>query len=208
MAVREFTDPSGRMWRAWEIKPSSRLRQIDRQSFDRHQLGWIVFQTPDASEKRRLPHPYPPEWAQLSDLDLVALLTNAVPATASRLARGGRSTTTPPLFDAPAGGHATSPTPGVPSAHRTGDEPRVVRSFRFPGGRLWSVYVAAHPRGGGPPVLRFAAGARTVDLKEWPPDWAVSSPDGLAALLRQAQRPPGKRPAPGTPRRRHGDRLR
>ena len=83
---------------------------------------------------------------------------------------------------------------------------RVVRSFRYPNGRLWSVCVVRCPEGGGAPLLRFSAGARHLDLHDWPADWAVLSDERLVALVRSIPRAtqPAPRP-PDRPRRRHDD---
>jgi hypothetical protein len=205
MAVREFRDPNGRVWRAWEFKPDSpsQGRRVARHSGDHPPLGWVVFQTLDGNEKRRL-HPYPADWGQLSDRALGSLLATAVPVPASRLpqSRPGAAAR-PRISDASPRGHATGAVPWEDSEE--GHAERTVRSFRYPGGRLWSVYVAPRPSGGGPPVLRFTAGARVVDLHPWPPDWPGYSDDGLTSLLRRATRHPGKAPASDSPRRRHDD---
>jgi hypothetical protein len=98
---------------------------------------------------------------------------------------------TPAIHDAPA------------TARHIGN--LIVRSFRYPGGRLWTVWQVQHPDGGGPPVLRFTAGIRSVDLKAWPSDW-VDAPDArLAELLRSAMPRPAQPARPDAPRRRATD---
>ena len=62
----------------------------------------------------------------------------------------------------------------------------VLRTFRYPTGRIWAVRVMCHPQDGGPPVLRFTAGARNIDLEAWPKDWADYPDEELANLLRRA----------------------
>jgi hypothetical protein len=93
-----------------------------------------------------------------------------------------------------------------------GEEPditdlEVVRSFRYPGGRLWTVCVVIFPDAGGLPVLRFQAGTRAIDLRSWPKAWADEPDYKLAEMLRDAaQRPPTTSFGPDTPMRRWNDR--
>jgi hypothetical protein len=35
-------------------------------------------------------------------------------------------------------------------------------------------------------VLRFSAGARSIDVADWPPDWAEQSDEELISLLQHA----------------------
>src|SRR5688500_15887168 len=111
-------------------------------------------------------------------------------SAAARPAHAGTAT-----LAAPAG--ATDPAAAVPAE-------RVVRSFRYPNGRLWSVCVVRRPEGGGAPLLRFSAGARHLDLHDWPEDWAALSEERLIGLVRSIPRAaqPGPRPT-DRPRRRH-----
>jgi hypothetical protein len=84
--------------------------------------------------------------------------------------------------------------------------PTMVRNFQYPGGRLWTLCLV-HPEDGGPQVLRFAAGMRSFELKEWPEDWAEQPDEVLALLLRQAApRRHDALPPSGSPRRRWNDR--
>lgn len=104
-------------------------------------------------------------------------------------------------------GHDATPAmqPSTSDARAVGG--LVVRSFRYPGGRLWSVWQVQHPEDGGPPVLRFTAGMRSIDLKTWPADWADAPDERLAELLRSAMPRSASPPAaPGAPRRRTTDR--
>ena len=108
----------------------------------------------------------------------------------------------------------TEPQPRPPletvSAPGTDDEPAdltdltVVRSFRYPGGRLWTASVTG-PAAGSAPALRFTAGARIIDLKSWPRDWADLPDDQLVDLLRHAIDRPIMSFRPETPRRRYDD---
>jgi hypothetical protein len=65
--------------------------------------------------------------------------------------------------------------------------------------------VIQHPEDGGLPVLRFAAGSRTIDLRDWPKDWVDYPDDELVKLLRRASPRTGTR-MPNAPRRRWDDR--
>jgi hypothetical protein len=187
MAVMEFRDADGRKWRAWEVKPEEIHPATKAEDYlaDCYVTGWIVFETVSGDEKRRL-CPWPMRWTQESEAGLRRLLERAerVPAHKLRL----------------------QPQPG-----NDGDDPDitdlgVVRTFRYPGGRLWTVSVVANPEDGGGPVLRFAAGSRYIDLKSWPKAWADEPNDQLAVMLRQAApRLPATTLAPDTPRRRWDD---
>jgi hypothetical protein len=178
MAVREFRDDSGRKWRAWDIKPDE-IHPVTRAEdylADCFVTGWIVFETFSGDEKRRL-CPWPMRWTEESEAGLRRLL-----ARAERV---------PPYRDKE-----------KPDLTDLG----VVRTFRYPGGRLWTVCVVTHPEGGGAPVLRFHAGARHIDLKSWPKAWADKPDDELAVMLRlAAPRPPATTLPPDTPRRRWND---
>jgi hypothetical protein len=201
VAVREFTDSAGRNWRAWNITPDSihPVTKAEDYLADCYEVGWIVFETPDGREKRRL-CPYPMRWADMSDAELQGLLTKASAVPPSKLARERQFVTgqTPPA-GLPA--RDTAPTPAPLADVRDASAPdvtdlRVVRSFRYPGGRVWTVCVIPHPEGGGPPVLRFSAGARRVDLRTWPRDWPDYADERLIQLLRAVDRAPGSSTSP------------
>lgn len=190
MAVREFTDAAGRKWRAWDIKPES-IHPITRAEdyLADYLTGWIVFETPEGDQKRRL-CPWPPDWMTRTDEALRELLAAAevVPVY-----RPGSRTREP--------GRETSE-----SLLRSPDV-NVVRTFRYPGGRFWSVCLVLFPEEGGPPVLRFSAGMRFIDLGSWPRNWATLSDDALVDLLRRAApRSSSATPVgPGVPQRRWDD---
>jgi hypothetical protein len=199
MAVREFEDVDGRQWRAWEIRPEA-IHPVTRAEdylSDCFTVGWLVFETQAGDDKRRL-CPYPKAWDAASDEQLRALLAKAdkVPRRkldAERQVVGDRSGRTMPV-DVP----ADEDVPDVTDLH-------VIRSFKYPGGRLWSVCVIDHPEDGGPPALRFAAGARYLDLRPWPRDWADAPDDRLVELIRAAAPRPPSPPPPGGSRRRYND---
>ncbi len=76
--VREFRDRQGRAWRVWEVRPG-----VDRPLRDMHRYlgayvhGWLAFGWLDNELRKRLPK-YPPDWLQMSDPELEALLNGAV----------------------------------------------------------------------------------------------------------------------------------
>ena len=74
MAYREFTDPAGVVWRAWDTYPSSasNVRSV-------YAAGWLGFES--TTERRRL-HPVPDGWADAEDDALCAWLGAAVPVKA------------------------------------------------------------------------------------------------------------------------------
>ena len=211
MAVREFRDSMGRDWRAWDIAPdelSPRTRDEDYLA-ELYHTGWVVFETVAGDDKRRL-YPVPKGWSQLPPAELEVLLQKAevVPprklrseqrakgqAAADAMKRAAELTEH--ALDSPeaAGQMAREETPDVTDLS-------VVRSFRYPGGRIWAVCVVQNIDGS-MPVLRFTAGARSIDLRDWPKDWADREDDDLVALLRRAspRQQRGTPPAGVSPRR-------
>lgn len=187
MAVREFTDAKGRNWRAWDIKPET-IHPITRAEdyLADYLTGWIVFETEAGEEKRRL-CPWPADWMDRTDEQLRELLELAEVVPVYR--------------------------PGASEGQQTSEsllrsrEVNVVRTFRYPGGRFWSVCLVLFPEEGGPPVLRFNAGARFIDLKSWPKDWATMSDNALIDMLRRAapRSPSTTLSDPALPRRRWDD---
>ena len=80
MGVREFTDDAGRPWRAWSVVPgTSRASSHGGQILGDFQNGWICFETPGGSARRRLPFPQS-KWLGLSDEELKQLLQQAIDA--------------------------------------------------------------------------------------------------------------------------------
>ena len=184
MAVREFDD-EGRHWRAWAITPEA-IEPVTRGEdylADCFVTGWIVFETTDGKEKRRL-CPWPMRWAQMSDDELRELLQKAT--VIKHVDMSARHTGSAAEVD----GEEDGWTDG------DGGESPVVRTFGYPGGRFWTVWVVMRPSNGGPPVLRFQAGARYIDLRRWPTNWAEQPEESLITLLRNgAPREPNGDPA-------------
>jgi hypothetical protein len=198
MAVREFRDDSGRDWRAWEIKPEAIHPATKSEDWlaDCYITGWIVFETLSGDEKRRL-CPWPIRWMDESEVGLRELLKRAELVPPYRVKADRWSGPQPAFAD-------TSKLADSPDVDIT--DLNVVRTFRYPGGRYWTVAVVTHPEDGGPPVLRFTAGARWIDFRNWRKDWLDQPDDVLVSMLRQSEPRRGSaRPLPGAPRRRWDD---
>ncbi len=206
MAVREFMDTEGRQWRAWDITPESIHPQTKIEDYlaDCYQDGWVVFEAFDGSDKRRL-YPPPRGWDGLPDGELLRLLARAERIPLTKLARQrtvvGETPTSMPKW-------TRRPDDYSPSAESAIDvtDLRVVRSFLYPGGRLWSVSLAPNAMGTGGQVLRFSAGARHLDVEHYPRDWPDYPDERLIDLLRSAGvRRPGSTPPAGMEGRRYTD---
>lgn len=215
MAVREFTDSRGRHWRAWEVTPEAINPRTKEEDYlaNLYYTGWIVFETEAEDDKRRL-YPVPAGWSELPDPELEVLLQKAevVPkrklrtdkeatGEAAGVAMQRAADFAEQVVDDPerVAARAREETPDITDLG-------VLRTFRYPGGRIWAVCVIQHPENGGPAVLRFTAGARNIDLEDWPKDWADYPDERLVDLLRRA----APRLQPGqvsrdTPRRRYDD---
>lgn len=179
MAVREFTDASGREWRAWDIKPEEvhPVTKAEDYLADCYVTGWVVFETKLGDEKRRL-CPWPMAWMDETERGLRRLLAMAdlVPPHKVKAEReSGAAAIQSALMEA--GSHVEEPDV---------TDLEVVRSFKYPGGRYWTVCVVKFPEDGGAPVLRFTSGMRNIDLRTWPKDWPDQPDHGLVDMLRRA----------------------
>jgi hypothetical protein len=187
MPVREFTDSDGMEWRVWDVT-SEQLHPVTRME-DLLELaaGWLAFES--ATEKRRLPSPYPREWASLPLPELEALCRRAPPV----VRRNGRSSGEARVVEA---------TALVDEERRTSEE----RRFSSPGGREWTVRTHECLADDGSPrrVLRFTAEDIVVDLEQWPRDWQESSRTDFALMLLDANLP--RRRGSNGPQRRRTDR--
>ena len=200
MAVREFRDEQGRLWQAWDIRPEAIHPPTRAEDWlaDCYITGWIVFETLLGDEKRRL-CPWPMNWAEADETRLRQLLAAAEVVPPQRVAEQRRSGPTKTRADS----EVTTP---AAAEDLDVTDLEVVRTFRYPGGRFWTVCVVKHPEDGGLPVLRFTAGMRNFDMRRWPKDWADQPDDVLVTMLRTAapRRASGP-PGPGIPRRRWDD---
>jgi hypothetical protein len=173
MALREFTDRAGRGWRVWDvtadaIHPATRGEDYMRDYLD----GWLAFESIDGLAKCRLT-PIPPGWATATVAQLEQWLHKA------ETVRGDRAS----------GPYGRSSAEVASNPRMPTDVRQPVRTFRFPGGRFWTVTECpasattgadeAQPRR----VLRFMSGSRALDLTSWPEDWASRSDADLADLL-------------------------
>ncbi|MFL5605978.1 MAG: hypothetical protein ACJ8AD_05995 [Gemmatimonadaceae bacterium] len=200
--MREFRDHRGREWRAWEVTPESMHPQTKAEDYlsECFQGGWVVFETTDGRDKRRLcPPPY--AWEERDEADLERLVERAEvlrPLGAKRK-RGSRPKDLPPSVPP----DVAASMPRDPNGNLDMRYLGVVRSFLYPGGEVWRASVVAQA-GGAPPVLRFSSESHAVDLTEWPPDWADLNDHELVKLLRSAESPHERRHREA-PRRRHDD---
>jgi hypothetical protein len=198
VAVKEFRDDQGAEWRVWEIRPESIHAQTRAEDYlsDCYTVGWLVFQTASGEDKRRL-CPYPKNWSRMNDMQLAGLLLQAEPVPPRKLDAERQVV----------GASDPQPRVDVPPEQDKPDvtDLRVIRSFKYPGGRMWTVCVCEHPEDNGAPSLRFTSGMRHLDLRPWPRDWPDAPNPQLVEMLRRAgQRAPAV-PSADTPRRRYND---
>ncbi len=88
MSYRTFQDASGVEWQAWDVFPSTDVRNT-------LQGGWLTFQS--ATEKRRLA-PVPLYWVSMDEAELRRLLDSAKPAPELTGARAEMPDDTPNLI--------------------------------------------------------------------------------------------------------------
>jgi len=213
MAVREFTDSAGRAWRAWDVTPDELSPKTKDEDYlaQLYHTGWIVFETRNGDDKRRL-YPVPKGWAELPDPELAVLLEKAevVPQRKLRTEKAARGQAAAAEMQRASDFSKQAIEEPEQARKRSRDETpdvtdlSVWRTFRYPGGRIWVVSVVQDQRSEA--VLRFTAGAREIDLCDWPKDWVDYSDEQLVQLLRRAApRAPGSVPKPNGPRRRWND---
>ena len=158
MPVREFVDSTGVEWRAWEITPDAIAPPTRGEDYlaDCYQLGWVVLETKSGDRRVRL-CPIPRDWHRMPEDVLEGLLRHGEVLPARTV-----------------------------SSREPMSDMAVVRSFRYPGGRVWTASLTPHPTLPDTRVLRFSAGARSIDITDWPIDWADQPDEELVALLRRS----------------------
>lgn len=214
MAVREFTDSAGRTWRAWDVTPEDLSPKTKDEDYlaQLYHTGWIVFETSGGDDKRRL-YPIPRGWNELPDAELAVLLQKAEVVPRRKLRSEKTALGAQAAEEVERAADFSQTAVEEPERARTlarEETPDVTdltaaRTFRYPGGRLWVAGVV-ETVGTAAPVLRFTAGPRNIDLRDWPKDWVDYSDDQLVKLLRKAA--PRARSAarpPNAPRRRWDD---
>ena len=215
MPTREFSDALGVSWRVWDVKPDDLNPRTQDETYlaQLYVTGWMVFENAAGDDKRRL-YPIPTGWEDLPDAELEVLLQKAevVPDRKLKSEKRARGDAAVKAMDEA----AEFAEKAVDAPEQVRDVPReetpdvtdlaVLRTFRYPGGRIWAVCVIQHPDEGGPPVLQFAAGMRRINLANWPKDWADYPDEELVNLLRRsAPRPRTEPPTGDTPQRRWDD---
>lgn len=204
MAIREFTASDGERWRAWDVLPESIEPLTKAEDFlaECYRDGWVVFETLDGSEKRRLcPPPY--EWSHRSDANLEDLLVRAEILRPGGQRRMRGDSTLPADLPPTVPLEVASEIPRDVEGDIDMRYLRIVRSFRYSGREVWKVSVldeGAHA----PLKLRFSSETQTIDVADWPADWADLSDDELAALMKRG-RPSTDRPYAGPSRLDAGD---
>ena len=192
MAFREFTDSRGIVWRAWDVT-TEQLHPVTRGEDFMGNLsdGWLAFEC--ATERRRMPAPYPSDWTELSIPALEALCRSS-PVVGGRN-KAARAT--------PSGEH-------VAYAAEAADQAAIAaaqRTFTSPRGRTWTVrlHECLRPDGERQVVLRFTADDIVVDLPRWPENWRDQNMEQYALMLLDAD--PPRSPGRGrVPQRRRDDR--
>ena len=190
MAAREFTDSWGTAWRVWDVTPDV-MHPVTRSEDFMVKLhdGWLAFES--ATEKRRLPAPYPADWATFSLEKLEALCQRAAPVV--------RKSNTP------VGEERAAMVGEIERAAM--DRSTEVRSFKSPRGREWTVrlHECLDRKGAHTTVLRLTSGDLIVELAEWPANWRTATVEEYAMMLLEGQPPRPQLPA-GQPERRWDDR--
>ena len=176
MALRDFTDQAGREWRVWDVSAEAIHPATRGEDYMRNYLGgWLAFESVDGAAKCRLT-PIPAEWPSADVEQLVAWLHQAEAVRGERGSPTVGRTSADPAADAQSAADGRTP----------------VRTFRYPGGRFWTVTeceigsaarAAARREACDRRVLRFMSGSRALDVTRWPHDWSTRPDVDLAELL-------------------------
>ena len=189
MAVREFTDTEGVVWRVWDVTPEHMHRVTAAEDFlGDMKDGWLCFES--ESEKRRLCAPYPKSWIDMPipQLEKLCEIAPPVPTRKSSTPSGERRA----------------------FAQRLDNQLRELGMcmFRSPRGREWTVRLHDRLGQGGETerVLRYTAGDVVLDVTPWPENWSKLEAPEHAMLILEAD-PPRQTPSSvaGGPRRRRED---
>jgi hypothetical protein len=192
MALREFTDRTGCRWRVWDIRPEdmpTATRAEDHLQSIMH--GWLAFEPDGGGDKWRL-SPIPANWDRATEEELERMLERADPVRGERAAPAESEPRTQDREKRPSASASPAPT---------------IRTFRYPTGRYWTVneLVDTTTSAGHRPLLLFTSGARALETRDWPSEWARMSDAELAELLyRSFPRNPSTENSTGF-RRRRGD---
>ena len=171
MALREFNADDGRKWRVWDVTPEKMHPGTRSEDYLSDYLeGWLVFESADGQSKCRLT-PIPERWETAGSDELTEMLRRA------QAVRGERTS-------GPHGRTATEEA-ARPEEADAAEGRAKSRTFRYPGGRFWTVaeWSKTVPGGAHQSVLRFSSGARTLECTKWPPQWERFSDEELAELL-------------------------
>ena len=176
--------------------------------------GWLAFESVDGLAKCRLT-PIPRGWDIATDDQLREWLDLATPVRGDRVSGPhGRAAAeiiaAAEMAASVTSGRSASPAGEIqlPRRRAAGGDRGASRTFRFPGGRYWSVAEwggSETPGGGQRRVLRFTAGNRNLDLYDWPANWLSLSDGELARLLGSSFPREVGQPNPTPFRRRSGD---
>lgn len=183
MALREFAADDGRQWHVWDITPEKMHPSTRAEDYLQGVLeGWLVFEAVDGHGKARL-YPIPATWTTASEEELRAFLRQADAVREPAERRSGPSRAAPE--EVPGGKARTAGRPPDREVGRSGSPSIDVRTFRYPGGRVWTVAERAADGAvrDGALVLRFSSGARSLDLHDFPREWSHYSDDELIDLL-------------------------
>lgn len=182
MALREFAAKDGRRWHVWDITPEKMHPSTRAEDYLQGVLeGWLVFEALDGQGKARL-YPIPADWATASDEELRTFLAQASavrePDRRSGALRGTASAASGETTQAPRRADDRE-------IERSGTPSMDVRTFRYPGGRVWTVAERAADAvdGSAPLLLRFSSGSRSLDMPGFPRDWSHYTDDQLIDLL-------------------------
>lgn len=80
MALRKYSDRSGRDWNVWSVQPPASAHSVQESLRD----GWLCFQRADGGDRYRLPmSDVPPAWEELSSdrLELLGRMAALGPST-------------------------------------------------------------------------------------------------------------------------------